>query len=90
VGDRERFNIAMRFQGPVDQLCTNYTSDPALAPADIIHLLVFGKTEEAANAASAQSTTLGAESSSRHRLPAKSPAGSRRRWASRTFRSIRS
>jgi hypothetical protein len=46
----------------VDQLRTNYTSDPSLAPADIIHLLAFGKTEEAANAAPAQSTTLGAES----------------------------
>ena len=58
----QQYNIAMRFQGPVDQLRTNYTSDPSLAPADIIHLLAFGKTEEAANAAPAQSTTLGAES----------------------------
>jgi hypothetical protein len=34
----------------------------ACPPADIIHLLAFGKTEEAANAAPAQSSTLGAES----------------------------
>jgi len=45
----------------VDHLKTTYSSDPALAPADIIHLLAFGKTE-AANAAPAQSTALGAES----------------------------
>jgi translocation and assembly module TamB len=58
----QQYNIGMRFRGPVDRLRTSYTSDPALAPADIIHLLAFGNTEEAANAAPAQSTTLGAES----------------------------
>jgi translocation and assembly module TamB len=52
----------MRFQGPLDRLRTNYTSDPALPPADIINLLAFGKTQEASAAAPAQSTTLGAES----------------------------
>ncbi len=57
----QQYNIAMRFQGPVDRLHTYYTSDPSLPPADIIHLLAFGKTEEAANAAPAQSGTLGAE-----------------------------
>ena len=41
---------------------TNYTSDPALPPADIIHLIAFGNTEEAANAAPSQSTTQSAES----------------------------
>ena len=58
----QQYNIAMRFQGPLDRLRTNYTSDPSLPPADIIQLLAFGKTQEAANAAPSQSTTLGAES----------------------------
>ncbi len=58
----QQYNIAMRFQGPLDRLRTNYTSDPSLPPADIINLLAFGKTQEAANAAPSQSTTLGAES----------------------------
>ena len=58
----QQYNIAMRFRGPLDRLQTNYTSDPALAQADIIHLVAFGSTEEAANAAPSQSTTLGAES----------------------------
>jgi translocation and assembly module TamB len=58
----QQYKIAMRFRGPIDRLQTSYTSDPALAQADIIHLLAFGNTEEAANAAPAQSSTLGAES----------------------------
>lgn len=57
----QQYNISMRFQGPLDRLHTNYTSDPSLPPADIIHLLAFGQTEEASNANPAQSTTLGAE-----------------------------
>jgi translocation and assembly module TamB len=58
----QQYNIAMRFRGPMDRLQTNYTSDPTLPQADIIHLIAFGNTEEAANAAPAQSSTLGAES----------------------------
>ncbi len=58
----QQYNIAMRFRGPLDRLRTDYTSDPSLPPADIIHLLAFGSTEEASNAAPSQSTTLGAES----------------------------
>ena len=58
----KQYNINMRFRGPVDRIHTTYTSDPALSSADIIHLLAFGNTEEAANAAPAQSSTLGAES----------------------------
>jgi translocation and assembly module TamB len=58
----QQYNITMRFRGPIDRLQTNYTSDPALAPADIIHLIAFGNTEEAANAAPSQSTTQSAES----------------------------
>jgi translocation and assembly module TamB len=58
----QQYNISMRFRGPMDRLQTNYTSDPALPSADIIHLLAFGNTEEAANAAASQSTTQSAES----------------------------
>ena len=58
----QQYNITMRFRGPLDRLKTNYTSDPALPPADIIHLIAFGNTEEAANAAPSQSTTQSAES----------------------------
>ncbi len=58
----KQYNINLRFRGPVDRIHTTYTSDPALSSADIIHLLAFGNTEEAANAAPSQSSTLGAES----------------------------
>jgi translocation and assembly module TamB len=43
----QQYNITMRFQGAVDQLNTQYTSDPSLPQADIIHLLAFGQTTEA-------------------------------------------
>jgi translocation and assembly module TamB len=49
----QQYNISMRFQGPTDQMRTQYTSDPALPEADIIHLLAFGQTTEAAENASA-------------------------------------
>ncbi len=42
-----QYNIHMRFNGPVDQLRTNYTSDPSLPTADIVNLLAFGETTEA-------------------------------------------
>jgi len=49
----QQYNISMRFNGPVDQLRTNYSSDPSLPAADIINLLAFGTTTEAsANAPS--------------------------------------
>ncbi len=60
--DIQQYKIYLRVRGPLDRLQTNYTSDPSLAEADIIHLLAFGNTQEAANAAPSQSTTLGAES----------------------------
>jgi translocation and assembly module TamB len=44
----QQYNISMRFRGPVDHLETQYSSDPALPQADIIHLLAFGSTTEAA------------------------------------------
>jgi translocation and assembly module TamB len=46
----QEYNIDMRFNGPVDQLRTEYSSNPALPQADIINLLAFGETTEAAAA----------------------------------------
>ncbi|HZC42682.1 MAG TPA: translocation/assembly module TamB domain-containing protein, partial [Acidobacteriaceae bacterium] len=46
----QQYNIHLRFNGPVDQLRTNYTSDPSLPTADIINLLAFGQTTEASAA----------------------------------------
>jgi translocation and assembly module TamB len=57
----DQYNINMRFEGPLDRLRTNYSSDPALPPADIINLLAFGKTREA-QAANPTPGTLAAES----------------------------
>lgn len=58
----DQYNIQMRFWGPVDHLHTTYASDPALPPADIIHLMGFGKTTEAAAANPAPPGNLGAQS----------------------------
>jgi translocation and assembly module TamB len=46
----QQYNIHLRLEGPVDHLRTNYASDPALPPSDIINLLAFGQTTEAAGA----------------------------------------
>ncbi len=43
----QQYNISLRLNGPMDQLRTQFTSDPALPTADIIHLLAFGQTTEA-------------------------------------------
>jgi translocation and assembly module TamB len=58
----ESYNITASITGPVDQLKTTYTSDPALPTGDIINLLAFGQTtaESASNASS--SSTASAES----------------------------
>src|SRR5258708_29742252 len=40
----EQYNITINFAGPLDRLKTNYTSDPSLAPHDIINLLAFVQT----------------------------------------------
>ena len=55
------YNITLNFIGPLDRLRTNYTSDPALPPVDIIHLLAFGSTTEP-SAATATPASVGAES----------------------------
>jgi translocation and assembly module TamB len=57
----EDYNITLNFVGTLDRLRTNYTSDPALPPVDIIHLLAFGKTTAEA-AATATPAATGAES----------------------------
>jgi translocation and assembly module TamB len=57
-----QYDIQMHFWGPADHLHTNYSSDPALPPADIINLIAFGKTSEAAAANPTPPGTLGAES----------------------------
>ena len=46
----DQFDISLNFMGPIDRLRTNYTSDPALPPVDVINLLLTGKTTEAAAA----------------------------------------
>ena len=58
----QQYNIAMRFEGPIEKMRTSYTSDPALPPADIINLLAFGKTTEASAANPNPPGNLGAES----------------------------
>jgi translocation and assembly module TamB len=46
----QQYNIGLRVEGTPERLRTTYSSDPALPPADIINLIAFGKTQEAANA----------------------------------------
>jgi translocation and assembly module TamB len=53
----QQYNIGLRFRGPASQLQTQYTSDPSLPQADIIHLLAFGSTTEASAQSSATTTT---------------------------------
>jgi translocation and assembly module TamB len=57
----QQYSINLRFNGPVNQLRTEYNSDPALPPADIINLIAFGKTSEA-SAATATPASQAAES----------------------------
>jgi translocation and assembly module TamB len=56
-----QYNISVRLQGPLERLRTSYSSDPSLPPADIINLLAFGQTTEAAGA-NPTPGNLGAES----------------------------
>jgi translocation and assembly module TamB len=58
----EQYDITLNLSGPVDRLKTNYTSNPPLAPADIIHLLAFGNTTEEAASAPSSSVATSAES----------------------------
>jgi translocation and assembly module TamB len=58
----EQYNITLGLHGPLEKLETTYTSDPALPPVDIIHLIATGTTQTAANAAPSTPPVLGAES----------------------------
>lgn len=58
----EQYNVTLNMTGPVDRLRINYTSEPALPSADIIHLLAFGNTTTEAASAPSQSAAMGAES----------------------------
>jgi translocation and assembly module TamB len=57
----QQYKVAMRLEGPVDRMRTSYTSDPALPPADIIHLIAFGSTSEASAANPSPPGNLAAE-----------------------------
>lgn len=57
----DQYNITLHFQGPISRLQTNYTSQPALPPVDIINLLAFGKTTEAQAANPAPTGAAGGE-----------------------------
>lgn len=41
--------MSVRFAGPLDHMRTTYTSDPPLAPVDVINLLVTGHPSEASS-----------------------------------------
>jgi translocation and assembly module TamB len=58
----EQYQITLTLSGPADRLRTNYTSEPALPPADIIHLLAFGNTTAEAASTPASSATSSVES----------------------------
>jgi translocation and assembly module TamB len=58
----QQYNITLNFTGPMDRLRTNYSSTPALPPADIINLIAFGKTAEESAAGPSTPAALGAQS----------------------------
>jgi translocation and assembly module TamB len=58
----EQYNITASINGPVDQLKTTYTSEPALPTADIINLLAFGQTTAESASNGNTPASVGAES----------------------------
>ncbi len=56
-----QFNLTVNLVGPFERLRTTYTSDPPLAPVDVINLLITGQTTEAAqnNTTTPQSVLAG-------------------------------
>jgi translocation and assembly module TamB len=58
----EQYKITLNLSGPIDRLRTNYTSEPSLPQADVVHLLAFGKTSEEAASGPTSSASMGAES----------------------------
>lgn len=62
----------MNLVGPFDRLRTTYTSDPPLAPVDVINLLITGQTTEAAqNNTTTPQSVLAGQLAGRERLFAK-------------------
>jgi translocation and assembly module TamB len=53
----EQYNLTLNITGPVDKLQIGYSSDPPLAPVDIINLIARGQTTEEAG-----TTNFGADS----------------------------
>jgi translocation and assembly module TamB len=53
----EQYNLTLNITGPVDKLQVSYSSDPPLAPVDIINLIARGQTTEEAG-----TTNFGADS----------------------------
>ena len=45
----QQYQLTLRLRGPLDNLTTTYSSDPPLAAADIINLLVVGRTTHTAD-----------------------------------------
>jgi len=58
----EQYNLMLNLRGPFEKLTTSYTSDPPLPTADIINLIAFGKTSEAAASNPTPPGSLGAQS----------------------------
>jgi translocation and assembly module TamB len=58
----DQYRITVNFVGPLDRLIARYTSDPPLSEGDIIHLIAFGNTAEAAASAPSTPSSLAAES----------------------------
>ena len=58
----KQYTLTLNFVGPVDRLRTNYTSNPPLSSADIIHLVAFGTTEEQAATSPSTPANVAAES----------------------------
>lgn len=57
-----QYDISIHFLGPVNQMKASFTSTPPLPQADVINLLAFGRTTEAAATAGPTPGGLGAES----------------------------
>jgi translocation and assembly module TamB len=55
----QQYNVQAHVWGPADHLATNYSSDPALPPSDIINLVAFGKTSEATAVDRAENPSTG-------------------------------
>ena len=54
----EQYNLTITLTGPIDKLTTSYMSDPPLASADIISLLIRGQTTTEAAAAGTSTDAL--------------------------------